>query len=51
MSSSYIMSVTNIDVESRCLETEDALLWSHWKISGDKQNLETSVNWFKVVNE
>jgi hypothetical protein len=48
LSSFYIMSVMNIDKEFRCLAREhDVFLENNWKISDDKQDLETIVSWFR----
>ncbi len=52
MFSSYIMLVTNIDMEFRHLAREhDALLESKWKLMDENQDLEAIISRFRIVNQ
>jgi hypothetical protein len=51
MSSSYIMLVTNIDVEFNHLAREhDALLERKWNFFSENQNLEAIISQFRIAN-
>jgi len=52
MSNSYIMLMTNINMEFRHLVGDhDALLKNNWNFFDEKQDLKAIINWFKIANE